>query len=367
MKPITLYLILIVSLLASCKKEHQSTVKTNVSTAKKFPVSFTVSQFAQTTGNIDMQRALKSLAQKRNLAASVVDTSAFAQAVFEYFYLVYDSSGNEVKRIYRNAAAPGFVTKFQFVGNDPIRDISFMADSDPYNVITDSLAAGTYTVAIAGAAYSEYNRLDVDYWDADITDPTYSPLATAAVYAGQGLDAIPRSMDIFFSKSTLTVTGTTTANAITLHRIVGEVEVDLKDAVIPNNVSFIILGRLGEIIGYSIANEIPNNIITGYSSDQVYTADDDYTNLAAADYTKGTYIMQRFVLNTLTPIDILINAYDKDGNLIASKTVPQVQIQQNRRTVLTGKLFDNSVPAQFTITANVAWGPDTSPITFLKR
>jgi len=365
MKNLILQLMLMISILASCKKDHQSTLKTNVSNVKKIPVSFTVSQFVQNTGSIYTQRALKALAQKRNMVASAVDTSVFAQAIFEYFYLVYDSSGKEIRRYIRNALSPGFLTVYQVGHNAPGGNMYSRTDNDPYNVITDSLAAGTYTVVITGNTYSKNDELEIDYWDSNYScdQPTYLPLATAAVYTGQALDPIPRSIDIFFGKCSLTVTGPTKSDAITLNRIVGEVEVDLKDAVIPNNVSYIILGRSGELNGYFIANETPNTP-TSLSPDPPETLDNDFTNLTTADFTKGNYVMQRFVLNTISPIDIILNAYDKNGNIIASKTIPQVQIQKNRRTILSGKLFDSSVTTQFTITANATWGPDTAPIDF---
>lgn len=369
MKIIILQLMLVALLLASCKKDHQSALKANLSNAKKYPVSFTLSQFAQTTGSIYMQRSLMALAQKRNVAASAVDTSAFAQAIFEYFYLVYDLSGKEVKRYIRNAVNPGFLTVYNVGSQDPGHNSYSRVDNDPYNVITDSLTAGTYTVVITGNTYSAYEELEINLWDVNNSrdDPLYLPLSTATVYTGQGLDPTPVSMDIFFGKCTLTVKGPTQVDAITLNRIVGEVEVDLKDAVIPSTVSYILLGRSGEMIGYSIANETPNTS-TYYNPDVPENSLDDRESfLTAADYTKGAYIMQRFVLNTVSPIDIIIVAYDKNNNIIASKTVPQVQIQKNRRTILSGKLFDSSVTAQFTITANAAWGPDTPPISFYTK
>jgi hypothetical protein len=294
-----------------------------------------------------------------------LDTSVFAQAIFEYFYLVYDSSGKEIRRIIRNALYPEFVHVYQLEGNDPVRNVFSRADNDPYNVITDSLAAGTYTVVVAGSAYSKNNELEINYDDGNFSrdEPVYLPLAQATVYTGQGLDPIPRSLDIFFGKCVFNVTGPKKAGAITLNRIVGKVEVDLKDAIIPSNVSYIILGRAGELNGYSIANETPNSP-TIDSPGPPSTLDSDFPFLTPTDYTKGTYTMQRFVLNTTSPIDIVINAYDSKGAIVASKTIPQVQIQKNRRTILTGKLFDNLVPSQFTFTANQEWGPDTTPISF---
>ena len=365
MKNFTLIITALALLLASCKKDHQAAVAPDNSDAKKYPVSFTVSQFEQTTGSINMQRSLALLAQKKNLSAAAVDTSVFAQSIFEYFYLVYDSSGKEIKRIIRNALYPGFVDVYQLEGKNPVRDIFTRTDNDPYNVITDTLAAGTYTVVVAGNSYLKDDELEIDYNDDNFSriEPVFSPLSTATVFTGQGLDVIPRSMDIFFGKCVVTVSGPTKADAITLNRIVGEVEVDLKDAVIPKNVQYIILGRAGELNGYSIAHQIPNTP-TDLSPDPPQTLDNDFLFLTKADRTKGLYVMQRFVLNTISPIDIVLSAYDANGNIVATKTIPRVQIQKNRRTILSGKLFDNSVPAQFTLSANQAWGPDTPPINF---
>lgn len=366
MKKVIFGLLTIMIIAASCKKDHQPVVRANLLSAKKYPVLFTVSQFTQSTGSIYQKRSLTSLIQKNNLVTAA-DTSVLNQN-FEYFYLIYDSNGTEIKRIIRNSFSPGYETVYQFVDGDPVREISTRPDSDPFNVITDSLAAGTYTVVVTGCTNAQIEELEIDYSDGNYSreSPVYSPYSTATVFPGQGLDNIPRSVDIFFGKCTLTVTGPTKSDAITLNRIVGEVEVDLTDAVIPSNVSYIILGRSGELNGYAIANETPNTP-TDQEADPPETLDNNFSYLTGADYTRGTYIMQRYVLNTLSPIDVVINAYDSNGIIIASKTVPQVQIQKNRRTILTGKLFDNSVTAQFTINANAAWGPDTPPISFKRR
>ena len=364
MKTVVFIFAAVMLFLASCKKDHQAINKVNPQNVKKYPVQFTVSQFEQTTTDFYKQSSFLALARKRNLSAAVADTSAFGRSIFDYYYLVYDEKGNEVRRITRSVGSPE--SKTVYVSTAPangIDNIVVKPDSDPYNVITDSLAAGTYTVVIAGHGYSDGADILIDDANEDPDSPVYLPLSTATVYTGQGLNYLPRSVEIFFGKAVFTVAGPTNVGAITLNRIVGKVEVDLKDAIIPANVHYIILGRAGELNGYSIANETPNTPSNDFD-DPIGNLDNDYTTLSPTDYTKGLYVMQRFVLNTASPIDVVINAYDSNNVIVTSKTIPHVQIQKNRRTVLSGKLFDNSVPAQFTIGVNQEWGPDAPPIGF---
>jgi len=60
----------------------------------------------------------------------------------EYYYLVYDNAGNEIRRIYRS---PGdYQTETDFHGGSQYMfGIRYINTTDPYNILTDSLAAGT--------------------------------------------------------------------------------------------------------------------------------------------------------------------------------------------------------------------------------
>lgn len=70
------------------------------------------------------------------------------------------------------------------------------------------------------------------------------------------------------------------------------------------------------------------------------------------------------VENTTTPITITMSAYDISDNFITSKTVTNVRVYKNTRTILSGNLFTQSPAAQFTITANQAWDPNVTTIHF---
>lgn len=276
------------------------------------------------------------------------DTSALAQAFNRYIYVAYDASGNEVHRIYRYTTQPG---------------------SQPFNVITDSLATGTYTIFVVGSN----DEIQVDNSDETTAyDPSYMnhfPLLPpnqygygqrAAVYVNNYLLPAPRSNEIFLGKTTVTVTNQDSQNNITVNRIVGQLEVNIEDAI-PNNVAYLNVTRLGEFVAYSFYSDRPFGATELPDDDWESDLERDF--LKSTDHGKTNYKTDRFVLNTLTPITVQITAYDINNTVIAQTTVNNVQMYKNKRTILTGKLF-GPAQTQFSITANQAWDPNVTTIHF---
>jgi hypothetical protein len=372
MKKALLAILAVGLLAASCKKDMKTdgikpvTIDAN---AKKYKVNFAVSQFSQTVGNIDLHKASQLMSTK-SLAA---DTSTLSQAVNQYFYLVYDANGNEVKRIFRTAENPGFQDIFHEDGkqyNRSLIGLESTTTTNPFNVITDSLAAGSYTIVVTGSNKElGINNDDINDFESDFTfyNPLLPPVnrdstSRAAVYVGQGLDALPRSQEIFFGKVQITVGNQNSTQSICINRIVGQLELNLEESI-PNNVAYIGVVREGELEGYLFYNEVP----FGYTilADQPISQDAEVNQINASDRGKPNYKTDRFVVNTVTPINVKLIALDASFNVIVQKTIHNVRIYKNKRTIISGKLFSTGPASQqFTINANQAWAPDAPVIHF---
>jgi hypothetical protein len=372
MKRLLLALLAFSLLAASCKKDMKTNGIKPVTTdanAKKYKVDFAVSQFAQTVSPIDLHKAQQLMSTK----ALATDTSTLSQAINQYFYVVYDANGNEVKRIYRTAANPEIQDIYHEDGkeyNIYIPGIEVGAHTtNPFNVISDSLAAGAYTIVVTGSNEDiGINNDDTGLgYDFTFYNPLLPPIngdfsSRAAVYVDEGVDAIPQSQQIYFAKLQITVGNQNSTQNIALNRIVGQLEVDLEGAI-PSNVAWIGVAREGEYEGYSFYNEVPFG--GTFLQDQPIGWDSDMGKITASDRAKPNYKTDRFVMNTVTPISVRLFALDANFNIIVQKTIPNVRIYKNKRTILSGKLFSTDPAAQqFTINANQIWAPDAPVIHF---
>jgi hypothetical protein len=373
MKKLLLAMLALGLLAASCKKDMKTDGIKPIAidaNAKKYKVDFAVSQFSQTVGIIDLHKA-SHLMSNKSLAT---DTSTLSQAINQYYYVVYDANGNEVKRIFRTAANPGFQDIFHEDGkqyNTSLPGLEGGAHTtNPFNVITDSLAAGSYTIVVTGSNNEiGINNDDINDFESDFTfyNPLLPPVnrdsaSRAAVYVGEGVDALPQSQEIFFGKIHITVGNQNSTQGICINRIVGQLEVNLEESI-PNNVAYIGVAREGELEGYLFYNEVP----FGFTilEDQPIGWDTNIAKITASDRGKPNYKTDRFVVNTVTPINVRLFALDASFNVIVQKTVHNVRIYKNKRTILSGKLFTTDPASQqFTINANQAWAPDAPVIHF---
>src|SRR5689334_2565202 len=104
MKKILVAIAVIGLLAVSCKKDiktGQNKFTDNTSNAKKYKVTYTFDGFSQTIKSIGLKTAGL---PARSVHATPADT--LAQAVTQYYYIVYNSSGNEIKRIKRYNGQP---------------------------------------------------------------------------------------------------------------------------------------------------------------------------------------------------------------------------------------------------------------------
>lgn len=153
----------------------------------------------------------------------------------------------------------------------------------------------------------------------------------------------------------------TTCN-ITMNRVVGQLEVDLQDAI-PANVAYLYITRQNEDGGFSINTETSTSADEN-EDDQGNLLDDKPDVITSSEIGKKDQLFYRYIWNTATPVTITLQARDKNNQILYTKTISNVPFFQNRRTILTGKLFNNTSAEQFTISANQTWGPDGPTIQF---
>lgn len=146
----------------------------------------------------------------------------------------------------------------------------------------------------------------------------------------------------------INVTSTTEDQDLTLDRLTGMLQITILDAF-PSN-----------------AAEIEFNIDKRHTSLRIYDffgGDTQGSNILRTSCTSRVGLSnQVFSINCLPQfqnlpdvVTVKINAYDAQGNQIATASVPSVTIAANTKTKLTGKLFN--MP-EANITVNTEWEED---------
>lgn len=358
MKKILIAIAAISLLAVSCKKDAQTRrnqTSNNVDNVKKYKVTYTLDGFSQTTKTLSLRASATST---KKTSATGADT--LAQAITQYYYIVYNSSGNEIKRFKRYYGQTGFNYYHEdgvyYDTPDPL-GLEYRTTTNPFNVITDSLAAGTYTIVVAGSD----NDMGINYHDTNWSDNSgisYLPLAQAKVYQNQSLDVTPVSQVIYFGKTTITVGAGDSAQGFSLNRVVGQLEVNIEDAI-PANVANISIAAIGNNSAFFFNSETSGESPAGGEDEATY----NFINAPVTAGNIGTtnFKVSGFIMNTNTPITILVRAFDSAQNLITFKRIDNVQFSKNKRTILTGKLFAPATsPQQFNIFLNQVWNADVN-------
>jgi hypothetical protein len=357
MKKILIAIAAISLLAASCKKDAPTQTgrdkpADNANNVKKYKVTYTLDGFSQTTKPISLKASARSA---KKIKTAAVDS--LSQAVTQYYYIVYNSAGDEIKRIKRFDGQPVLNYYHEdgvyYSTSNPL-GLEYRPTTDPYNVITDSLAAGTYTIVVAGSDADISANNHNSSW-ADFDNIAYFPLAQAKVYPNMGLDLRPVSQVIYFGKTTITVGSGDSAHGITINRVVGQVEVNIEDAM-PANVASISIAAIGNHAAFLFDSE--TSAESAFSEDEV-TYNIITRQVTAADIGTTNFKVAGYITNITTPISIVVKAYDSQQNLITFKRIDNVQFSKNKRTILSGRLFTpNTSPQQFNIYLNQAWNAD---------
>lgn len=291
--------------LFSCKKEHSPQVKP---AQKMYKVTFDMaSGFTQT---IKSNSAGKQQTNSLQLDTVTTNLAAYTSIIR---LVIIDSHGTIVRSLLQDAST---------VSN--------------FGVIVDSLAAGTYSVlAVAGQA-----NLRAD----DGGLPQVGAYPNVYYYLPQRLQNAWG--DTFCSAFQLTVTNGAVNQTVALKRIVAKLEVDFND-VIPANASRLDIQLHDENFVYYPARDT-----TGRPDTLTY-------HLTIPNSVKGTntYKVSEIVLNTSTPFNVILTAYDSSNAVIATHTITNVTCTKNQRTILTGN-FSNTPTnngQQFNVNVDPSW------------
>lgn len=294
MKKVLLLVMIIPVLFFSCKKNNQNVSPVNTA-QRKYQVHYNLSGFTQ-------QIVASSLNTPK--VASLNDAAATTGEQLVLHYFVYDSTGKLV------------------------RNLAESSDSTSFKTITDSLAAGTYSVYfIAGGS-------DIFLQTGGKT-MTY-PYPSTSGGTGPGWE------DTFVKALTLTVQGGNIEQNVTLDRIVTELEVNITDPI-PAQAQRLEL-------------QVDNEYVYGNFDGSIQTANVSY-RYADFQTSATTKKFDLILFNTISPFNVTINAYDAANNIIGHAVVANVKCAKNTRTVLTGGLFGNSTD-NFVVSLGDVWNPN---------
>ncbi|WP_143014046.1 hypothetical protein [Mucilaginibacter pineti] len=201
--------------------------------------------------------------------------------------------------------------------------------SYPFGTIRDSVAAGAYTVVFMGIK-------DVEAVNGyKVNGPTVS--RTTALLSWP---------EVFSKKIAINVSASTPNQHLVLDRVVGQIQVNIQDAL-PSNYASVKAQLPGDSTYYAIYN--PTNP-TGVG-DAIYNRTISAQERAASPPFQFSFFTRQFS----SPFTLTLSFYDAQGTLLFTKAIPNVTCKQNTRTILTGKLVSNT-SSNFQITFNSDWG-----------
>ncbi|OQP46853.1 hypothetical protein A4H97_04840 [Niastella yeongjuensis] len=228
--------------------------------------------------------------------------------------------------------------------------MAFKSDGSPYNYIvqdstdinfgniSDSLFPGTYTVALGA-----WNRKGL--YNSNITT-NHSRLDSAAF---NSFNAKPTG-DFFYKKLQVTVSnGITSHNDVTLNRIVGLLKVELKDALPASDTS----GAVSVSISGVPQTYLVNADIASYN----------YGN-SSIDRTSQT-TWEYYLFGSTNPLSLTIYWKDRLTGAPQSKTISNVVVSANKKTIVTGYLYGipTNVAGSFVMKTNQTWSSDSTVIS----
>lgn len=235
-------------------------------------------------------------------AVNAVQTDTPASAVATMLYYVVTDTVHTNKTIYRT--------------------ISQDSTTAGFGHIVDHLPAGNYLVNIFAG---QHGLTEIS------GQLTYNGLKNASWE------------DTFYTQVPLTVTNSDITQNVSLSRLVAELEVNINDAI-PANAHTFALTFTYEYQYYYFTTSAP--YLNGYA----FT----YTNtIPASAVGQKNYQFSTIILNTSSPAVVHLVCYDANLNKLSDKTINNITLQKNTRTILSGNMFsgNNNVG----VTANSDW------------
>ncbi|WP_321298239.1 hypothetical protein [Marinifilum fragile] len=283
MKRILTLFIAATTLFSCTKSSHEE----DIDDGKLYDVNFSVSTFNQEITD------LKS-------------TPSLAAVINNLVYIVYNSNGDYMyHKVYADT-------------------------EENFGQVTDKLAAGDYSLVFLGLLDFDENNLGKGKLGMEAAEYTYP----SDIY------------DTFYKRLNFTVGESDDAQAVTLDRVAGKLEVSFTEDI-PEEVKKI------KLIVTGFKNRL--QLSDGYSWNDVnvtkqYTLADD--SRPAGQFNAGLFSLCG---NEIT-CDLTIQGLDADNNVLVAKNIKGFEIFKNKITRLSGKMFGgNSEQNIFDIQINSVW------------
>lgn len=285
MKALILFSSIACLFLFSCKKDHQN----NTTKPQMYQLSYSVTSFSQQVGPIN------ATGQKTN---SLAVNASLKDSIDRLYFCVYNTSNNKSDFITQSSSDPNFGT------------------------FRDSVPAGAYIVAFVGVkGPNDYGYLNPTARNP--SDATWSPLTFS----------FSPPEEIFMKTFALNVSASATTQHVILDRIVGQLQINITDAL-PFNAALVKV-------------QFPDGAGGNYTPYQ--------KTITAADRATTPYQLTFFNLKSGAPFTVTLNFYDAQNVLVLTKAIPNVTCSPNTKTILTGKIAPVT-NSQFQITLSSDWG-----------
>jgi len=303
MKKAILFCIAVSVLLFSCKKDQSKIAKI---AQKTYKVNFNVSGFAQTVINTTNGK-LQLNALRTDATIAITN---YLDVLYYYVFETNDANRNLVHSLVQDSTMSNFGT------------------------IADNLPAGTYIVVIAAG---KKGLVPIDELGG------YHALGTLAVTYNAPWQ------DTFFDEFQLTVSDGDVHQNVTLSRIVGQLEVNVEDAIPAAAKSIsITTSSKGSQFGFLNQQMAITSIPVTFT-----------TTLPDSVKGKTNFKIDHILGNIGAPFNVNIVCYDASQNVLGTAIVDSVICQANKRTILSGKLIGSN--NTFNVNLNGAW--NATPIT----
>jgi len=268
--------------LFSCKKDLTTDKATGQQVVKK-RLQLNISGFNQEVTDLKTSQAKVSTADSLKEYISYV------------YYLVFNASGEEVSR-----------------------RVQYKTQERDFGLITDSLLPGSYTAFILGTPKS----LQFNEDHKGLNDWPRMPLAATIIRYRQGTAGTPYCPETFIRKLKFNLNKDSVISDVTLVRNVGKLEVNIADVTTAHKIAITVSNQP---VYYNIDN---GNTGPGQEG------------LEATKASSKKY--EAFILNTTSSFNVTIRCYDATNILLKEKVINNIRCYPNKKTVLTGKIFETS-------------------------
>jgi uncharacterized protein (TIGR02145 family) len=345
MKKLLLLLTVAVGLFACSKKQETQSPVTGSNDFKKVAVKFNVSGFSQITGPIASAKDKAVFSTRTNAFTPIRDNFINDKLI----YVVYDSQGKEVSRLEQfKTSDPGKVYR---IANDTK---TLVSSNSTFGTLSDNLNIGTYTVVVmVGQTDASFNRIYEGQVTTDFPKAYPTAILDEAAYYPTSGDILD---DSFYYKGSLNVTTDSKTQSIVLDRIVGKLIFNIED-VLPANAYELTYDITTENTYFKLGNNTPGGT-DGYNGHTISSV-----VFNARDIGKANFRWSEYILNTVTPMTVVLTISDINHKTLGTKTITNVRVSKNEQTTLTGKIFQ-ATTNNFGITLNQQWGSNPNVISF---